>query len=59
MTTSVDRVICRTLLPLVVVVLAACSAPDGSSGQPSEEQTYFCGSYENIEPGTVVTAPPC
>jgi len=49
----------RTLLPLVVVVLAACDGPDGSSGQPSEEQAYFCGSYESIKPGTVVTAPPC
>jgi len=49
----------RTLLPLVVVVLSACGGADGSSGQPSEEETYFCGSYESSEPGTVVTAPPC
>jgi hypothetical protein len=47
------------MLPLVVVVLVACGGPDDSSGQPSEEQTYFCGSYETLEPGTVVTAPPC
>lgn len=49
----------RTLLPLVLLVVAACGGTDGSTGQPSEEQTYYCGSYDSIEPGTVVTAPPC
>ena len=49
----------RTLLPLVLLVVAACGGTDGSTGQPSEEQTYYCGSYDSIEPGTVLTAPPC
>lgn len=48
------------LLPLfAVLVLAACGGQDGSSEQPSEERTYLCGSYESLDQGTRVTAPPC
>ena len=33
---------------------------DPAFGAPAQEvATYYCGSYDNIEPGTVGTAPPC
>ncbi|MBC7372595.1 MAG: hypothetical protein H7323_01210 [Frankiales bacterium] len=49
----------RSLLPLALLLLAAGGSTEGSSGQPSGEETYYCGSYESVAPGTIVTKPPC
>lgn len=45
------------LLPLLTLV-AACGGGGAAVG-PTEEQTYYCGSYEPLGEANVSTEPPC
>ena len=44
------------LLPLLAVV-TGCGGEQGA--RPTQERTYYCGSYERAEPGATSTEPPC
>ena len=48
---------CLLLFLPLLAVLAGCGGEDAA--QPTEERTYYCGSYERAEPGAVFSEPPC